>query len=182
MGAFVMLTFISGGVRSGKSRFAEQLAEQDAQTRGGPLFYLATAATPQESEMQARIRWHQQDRGAAWITLEEPVALNTILPSLQPNSTLLLDCLTLWSSQVMFASDLSLEEATEQLNAFIQALADQQIHLIVVSNDINECLPVTDPHLLNYVMFLQSLHQRLTTQADQAIQMLGGCAYYWKGG
>lgn len=177
-----MLTFISGGVRSGKSRFAEQLAEQDAQARGGPLFYLATAATPQEPEMQARIRWHQQDRGTAWITLEEPVALNAILPRLQPNSTLLLDCLTLWSSQVMFASDLSLEEAIKQLSAFIQALADQHIHLIIVSNDINECLPPTERELLNYMNFLQSLHQCLTAQADQAIQMLSGCAYYWKGG
>ncbi|EXJ12911.1 MULTISPECIES: bifunctional adenosylcobinamide kinase/adenosylcobinamide-phosphate guanylyltransferase [Nitrincola] len=177
-----MLTFISGGVRSGKSRLAEQLAEQDAETRGGALFYLATAATPQESEMQARIRWHQQDRGKAWITLEEPIDLNAVLPRLQANSTLLLDCLTLWSSQVMFASDFSPKEAIEELDAFIQALTDQQIHLIIVSNDINECLPPNTPELLNYVRFLQCLHQCLTAQADHVIQMLGGCAYDWKGG
>ncbi|WP_240776163.1 bifunctional adenosylcobinamide kinase/adenosylcobinamide-phosphate guanylyltransferase [Nitrincola alkalilacustris] len=174
-----MLTFISGGVRSGKSALAETLACQNQQRKGGNLYYLATAA-PADGEMGARIRHHQQTRGPHWITLEEPIQLTRALQQVEPNSTLLLDCLTLWSSQVMFSSSLNEAQGLSLLDDFVQQSERMQVDLLLVSNDLNEELPPTDSQVRAWLIFQQLIHQRMVQRADRAIQMLAGIALEWK--
>ena len=88
-----MKVLVTGGARSGKSRFAQALAEQLHPERR----YLATAQAL-DDEMRDRIRMHQADRDASWSTVEEPL---DIAPLLLGESVILLDCLTLWVSNLM---------------------------------------------------------------------------------
>jgi len=92
-------TLVLGGARSGKSAFAEQLANDSGLSR----IYLATA-TAGDDEMRSRIAHHRSRRSDGWITVEEPLAL---VDALTRESThgraVLVDCLTLWLSNLMFA-------------------------------------------------------------------------------
>jgi len=97
-------TLILGGVRSGKSRLAESLAASS----GLPVHYLATA-TAGDDEMRDRIRHHQAQRPAYWRLTEEPLHLAAALREYaRPDTCLLVDCLTLWLTNLLLAGDLSL--------------------------------------------------------------------------
>ncbi|HWJ95126.1 MAG TPA: bifunctional adenosylcobinamide kinase/adenosylcobinamide-phosphate guanylyltransferase [Telluria sp.] len=93
-------TLILGGARSGKSGLAERLANET----GKPVTYLATA-TAGDAEMQQRIGHHRARRPAAWHTIEEPLALaQTLRSACAPGSIVLVDCLTLWLTNLIFSS------------------------------------------------------------------------------
>jgi len=128
--------FITGGTRSGKSRFAEQLATQYP----APLCYLATAQAL-DDEMNERINKHQQRRGDSWHTIEEPLHLTQ---SLAVNdgiySVILIDCLTLWlSNLVLLYEDLG-EETENRLMDDVHRLAatlrGMTTPVIIVSNEV----------------------------------------------
>src|SRR6202166_4539367 len=90
---------VLGGARSGKSAYAQSLAE----SYGSERLYLATAAAGDE-EMAARIARHQADRGQGWTTLEEPLEIAAaLLTHAQPSRVVVVDCLTLWLSNLMLA-------------------------------------------------------------------------------
>ena len=125
------LYFITGGARSGKSAFAEKLAGE----RAGKRAYLATAQAL-DAEMVERIEHHRKRRGDAWDTFEEPLAVAELVRKLSGRyQVLLLDCLTLWLSNVMARTgsdkDISsqVEELTEALRSFGGAV-------LVVSNEV----------------------------------------------
>src|SRR5690606_29952506 len=95
------IDFILGGARSGKSH----LAEQRAQASGKQVVYIATAE-PRDGEMQHRICHHRDRRPAHWITCEEPLHLAKALREHQSANTLILvDCLTLWLSNLLCRDD-----------------------------------------------------------------------------
>src|ERR1700746_3357142 len=89
------ITLVLGGARSGKSRFAEGLLAD----RAGRRVYLATAE-PGDAEMQARLRVHRDRRGPGWRTVEAPLDVVPVLES-AGDDAVLLDCLTLWLSNLM---------------------------------------------------------------------------------
>ena len=99
-----MQCLILGGARSGKSRYAEQLASSTGKT----VVYIATA-TAQDAEMQARIAHHQASRPADWRTVEEPLHLAACLAQYASADTVLVvDCLTLWLTHLLCHSDTTL--------------------------------------------------------------------------
>ena len=90
------LTLVLGGVRAGKSSYAQRLA-----STGERVLFVATAEAG-DKEMEDRIRAHRQSRPAEWDTLEEPIDLvNALAPQLHRYDTVLLDCLTLWVSNLL---------------------------------------------------------------------------------
>ena len=105
-------TLILGGARSGKSRYAEQLATELAQSTGRQVFVIATAQAG-DAEMQARIALHRQQRPSGWITLEEPIALGQAIVQARQSpdqhsgnfsgAIILVDCLTVWLANLLFA-------------------------------------------------------------------------------
>jgi adenosylcobinamide kinase/adenosylcobinamide-phosphate guanylyltransferase len=122
------VTLVLGGARSGKSSYAEQLAE------GGPgaCVYLATA-TAGDAEMAARIARHQQRRGARWRTVEAPLDLASALSaSATAEAVVLVDCLTLWLSNILF-EELDVENECEKLIETLPGLAGP---VILVSNEV----------------------------------------------
>jgi adenosylcobinamide kinase/adenosylcobinamide-phosphate guanylyltransferase len=122
------LTLVLGGARSGKSRFAEKLAA----ARPAPWLYIATAEARDE-EMRARISEHRQRRGADWETLEAPFDLaEAVAQRGGPHGVILIDCLTLWLTNIMLAERDVAGEKAKLLAAFAQA--DKPV--IAVSNEV----------------------------------------------
>ena len=112
------VTLVLGGARSGKSRYAERLAE----SQPGACIYLATA-TAGDAEMAARIAEHRRRRGARWHTHEEAVDLaGALAATASSQGVVLVDCLTLWLSNILFA-ELNVDNECEQLAAALPALA-----------------------------------------------------------
>ncbi|WP_269582236.1 bifunctional adenosylcobinamide kinase/adenosylcobinamide-phosphate guanylyltransferase [Roseibium sp. Sym1] len=119
---------VFGGARSGKSRFAERLAEDC----GLHKLYVATGAA-HDDEMAERIAAHRAQRGSSWETIEEQFDLAGVLDhECRPDRVVLVDCLTLWLSNILFADkDVTLE--TERLCARVAGLAGP---CVLVSNEV----------------------------------------------
>jgi adenosylcobinamide kinase / adenosylcobinamide-phosphate guanylyltransferase len=121
-------TLVLGGARSGKSAFAERIIAESGLAR----VYLATA-TADDGEMQDRIAHHRNRRGPDWTTVEEPLALIDALTQVsRPGSAILVDCLTLWLSNLMLAGrDPDVE--TKRLTRFLGVAANP---VVLVSNEV----------------------------------------------
>ena len=124
----LVTTLVLGGARSGKSAFAEGLVSSS----GLGLRYLATAEAG-DGEMRERIAHHRDRRGPGWTTREEPLALVEALAEEAGESrAVLVDCLTLWLSNLLFA-ERDLEAETSRLCAF---LGDAPGPIVLVSNEV----------------------------------------------
>lgn len=125
------IILITGGARSGKSRFAEQLALGF----GSPLGYLATGSAG-DTEMASRIARHQARRGDAWQTLEEPLDLVGVLAGHDGYfRAVLIDCVTLWLSNLLLKCDDASRVLTD-VRALIAAFPALKTPLILVSNEV----------------------------------------------
>jgi adenosylcobinamide kinase/adenosylcobinamide-phosphate guanylyltransferase len=119
-------TLFLGGARSGKSRLAQEAAER----HDGPLQYLATAEAF-DDEMTQRIDRHRDDRGPRWRTVECPLALPEAIAACQEGA-ILVDCLTLWLSNLMLG-DHAVAARTRDL---LEALAATPLPVLIVSNEV----------------------------------------------
>jgi adenosylcobinamide kinase/adenosylcobinamide-phosphate guanylyltransferase len=185
----LMIAFVSGGARSGKSSFAERLAlswrdKFNSYAEASQLIYLATAVGT-DSEMDSRIALHQLDRGDDWFTFEETFDLNRVF-SLCEDTRLypicLVDCLTVWLSHAIFTRELEEEEILNRMECFVNQAIKQELSLIIVSNDVNESIPSPYESVQMYIKILQRLHTYLASKADAVIQVNAGLLLVWKGG
>lgn len=120
--------FVLGGARSGKSRYAQARAEG----HDGMLAYIATGQAF-DDEMEARIVRHKDDRGPRWTTLEEPLDLAAAIVRAGPTSgAILVDCLTLWLSNLMLAG----RTLAAPTGALVDAIHTCPVPLILVSNEV----------------------------------------------
>jgi adenosylcobinamide kinase/adenosylcobinamide-phosphate guanylyltransferase len=128
--------FITGGARSGKSRFAEQTAA----TFGTSLCYLATAQSL-DDEMDHRISIHQQRRGDVWQTVEEPLHLAQALADNDGGSNVILvDCLTLWLTNLLLLDEEPGKESEERIvgevRHLVTTLRGMKTPVIIVTNEV----------------------------------------------
>jgi adenosylcobinamide kinase/adenosylcobinamide-phosphate guanylyltransferase len=154
--------FITGGARSGKSAFAEKLAGGLT----GQRAYLATAQAL-DPEMAARIEKHRRDRGAAWDTFEEPLAAAELLRKLSGRyDVVLLDCLTLWLSNVMAHTegDGAVSSRADELVAAIRSFGGA---CIVVSNEVGLGIVPDNPLARKFRDFAGMLNQNVARAADE---------------
>jgi adenosylcobinamide kinase/adenosylcobinamide-phosphate guanylyltransferase len=122
------LTLVLGGARSGKSRYAEDLLTAVP----GPWTYVATAQSF-DDEMADRIRIHRQRRPAGWETIDAPLDLGSAIAKVASGGRpVLVDCLTLWLSNVM----LSGRNAADTCRALVEVLAQVQGPVVAVSNEV----------------------------------------------
>lgn len=165
------LSFVTGGARSGKSGFAERLA----QCGDGPHSYIATAQA-WDDEMHGRIARHRADRGTGWHTVEAPLDLAGALASVT-TGTVLVDCLTLWVSNHILAN----HDAEAETAALLAALAAAQVPVVVVSNEVGSGI-VPDNALARAFRDAQGrLNQRVAAQADLAVVVIAGLPLVLKG-
>jgi len=163
------ITFITGGARSGKSAFAEGLALR----LPGRRAYLATAQAL-DAEMLARIEHHRRRRGDAWDTFEEPLAVAELVRKLNGRyDVLLLDCLTLWLSNVIarVATDGDVAERVEDLAAAIGTYAGASL---IVSNEVGLGIVPENPLARRFRDLAGFLNQRIARAADEAYLMASG--------
>ncbi len=169
-----MQTLILGGARSGKSRYAEQLAHPYPE-----VVYIATA-TAGDAEMQTRITHHQAARPAHWLTVEEPIALAQALQThAQAGRVLLVDCLTLWLNNLLCLEDG--QRLQSELAAVYAILPHLPGELILVSNETGLGIIPLGELTRRYVDEAGRMHQRLAAQANQVVFMLAGLPHYLKG-
>lgn len=184
------LTFICGGVRSGKSAYAEEMLVEEAQKSGGRLIYIASG-TATDPEMQARIDRHRHDRaGQHWITLEQPTKLEEVLPSIQSGDYVLWDCLTTWLANELYigweagapciGQPGCMEQKVQRLDETLDALLQKVAHLVIVSNEVLDEPATNDEETNVYREWMGHIHQRLVAKSDTAIEMDYGIATHWK--
>ncbi len=174
-----MITFISGGARSGKSSHAEELAincfKEIAQNHSQKLFYIATAQ-PLDEEMTERIERHQQTRDSAWETIQEPFYVTKALKHCQTGDVVLIDCLTLWLSNMMFGLQELPSQIKQEVLAWIDIARKRKLQLFIVSNDLNEGLPTSSEMVQRYISLMGMIHQTITALADHTIRVTAGIA------
>ena len=166
------LTLVLGGVRAGKSRYAQQLAED-----GRRVLFVATAEAGDE-EMAARIQAHRAERPTDWDTLEEPLDLVTALaPRLPDYDTVLLDCLTLWVSNLLIhdGDDQHVRpDISSQAGRLLELYEQGDAAWIVVSNEVGlGIVPATKLGRV-YADELGRVNQRFAAAADDVIVMFAG--------
>lgn len=184
------LTFITGGVRSGKSAFAERQLVKNAGDCGGRLVYIASG-TRTDTEMERRIETHRQDRAENdWLTIEKPVKLEEVIPFILKNDFILWDCLTTWLANELYigwetgTSCIQVEGCMEQketeLYKKIDAILSKASKLVIVSNEVLDDLHPSHEETETYRKWLGQIHQNIVKQANTAIEMEFGVATYWK--
>jgi adenosyl cobinamide kinase/adenosyl cobinamide phosphate guanylyltransferase len=157
------LTLVLGGARSGKSRHAESLLCQHAP----PLTYIATAEA-HDDEMRDRIAAHRTARaGAGWRTLEEPIALPQALEA-AGNTPALVDCLTIWLSNLMLGAH-DLAEASDALDAALDARAAPTV---LVGNEVGLGIVPENALARRFRDEAGRLHQRLAARADAGVTLV----------
>jgi adenosylcobinamide kinase/adenosylcobinamide-phosphate guanylyltransferase len=159
------LTLVLGGARSGKSLHAEALVTAFAP----PWIYVATAE-PLDDEMRARIAEHRARRGADWRTVEAPTDLAGALAGIRDGGAVLVDCLTLWLSNLMLAgADVEAESA--RLEAVLTGIAAP---VVLVSNEVGFGI-VPDNALARRFRDAQGrLNQRMAARAARVVLMVAG--------
>lgn len=154
------LIFIGGGVRSGKSRFALSLARR---IRGRRLF-VATAEA-RDAEMAERIARHRQERGEDFATIEAPVELAETLGACRAD-VVLIDCLTLWLSNLLLAGKTP-REIDACVGNLLGVLAKREFQAIVVTNEVGMGIVPESPLGRVFRDVAGSAHQRLSAAADE---------------
>jgi adenosylcobinamide kinase/adenosylcobinamide-phosphate guanylyltransferase len=157
---------VIGGTRSGKSRYAE---ERVLRLSLAPI-YVATGAAG-DAEMTARIAAHRMRRGPEWRTVEEPLDLpERIIAEAQGGNAVLVDCLTLWLSNLM-AADRGLDSATSRL---IEALAHAHGPVVLVSNEVGGGIVPDNALARRFADAQGELNQRVARAADEVALVAAG--------
>lgn len=184
------VTLITGGARSGKSSFAEDLVKE----KGEKILYVATAK-PIDDEMKDRIKKHQERRPSHWGLIEQYSGLSAVLPAeSQKYDAILLDCVTIMSTNIIFdqpvmlKEDVTFEEMLEtekvlvaEIQDFIGCFKELSCDLILVTNEVGLGLVPEYPLSRFYRDALGRVNQALGKAADEVYFVSCGCPLKIKG-
>lgn len=162
------LILIGGGVRCGKSDFALSLARQ----LGHKRLFLATAQAG-DDEMVERIRRHRQTRGDDFFTIEEPLALADALERHPDYDVLVLDCLTLWISNLLLQGQ-SQQEILEHVDELLIVLGKRRGDALIITNEVGMGIVPENALGRQFRDIAGLAHQRIARMADEVyMAMLG---------
>ncbi|QKQ28320.1 bifunctional adenosylcobinamide kinase/adenosylcobinamide-phosphate guanylyltransferase [Candidatus Reidiella endopervernicosa] len=169
-----MVELILGGARSGKSALAEQRASEG----GRQVIYIATAEAGDE-EMAERIAHHRERRPEAWLSIEEPLALAAVLAeNAAADRTVIVDCLTLWLSNLMAADEARLNDEREQLLRLLPSLPGR---VVLVSNEVGLGIVPDNPLARRFRDEAGWLNQRVAEHAARVTFVAAGLPMILKG-
>lgn len=169
---FPQVTLVLGGAASGKSCFAESLATSSNRPRS----YIATAQAF-DDEMRDKIAKHQQDRGENWHTTEAPLNLYQALLSQPRNNVVLIDCLTLWLSNLLMAE----KNVSENSEKLLNAVTDFGGPVICVSNEVGLGVIPDTPLGRKFRNAQGQLNQEIAAHADLVVLVTAGIPLAIKG-
>ncbi|NOZ70238.1 MAG: bifunctional adenosylcobinamide kinase/adenosylcobinamide-phosphate guanylyltransferase [Deferribacteres bacterium] len=170
------IVFVTGGARSGKSAFA--LREASGTT--GQKAYIATAQAL-DREMQERIEKHKRERGAEWDTYEEPRDIATVLSDIKDRySAVVLDCLTLWLSNVLSAAGGPVEDTILEFAGELSRLKKGAVYrgdgarVFIVSNEVGMGIVPENETARRFRDLAGLLNQRVAGIADEVYLVTAG--------
>lgn len=170
-----MNTLVLGGIKSGKSRFAESIATDSKM----PVVYIATA-TAGDDEMHQRIEHHKKSRPAEWQVIEEPINLGRIIKAHSTaRSCVLVDCLTLWLTNLLMQENNQIlhQQKTELLNS----IRESHGPVILVSNEASMGVVPMGELTRQFCDEAGLLHQELAGLCDRVVLTVAGLPHYLKG-
>jgi adenosylcobinamide kinase / adenosylcobinamide-phosphate guanylyltransferase len=175
--------FVCGGVRSGKSTFAEEMAVSLSKRSGSALHYIACGKAVDE-EMKQRIARHQSERKkspAGWDTWEKPSHIGELAVGFTKRDIVLVDCLTTLVANELFDEGIPGNDPGEKVMRDIKRIASKAGRVILVSNDVF-CEPLSENKLVHrFVLTLGTVHQEIAEMADAAYSVNKGIAVLKKG-
>jgi len=157
------LTLVLGGARSGKSRYAEALIERR------PAIYVATAEV-RDAEMADRVRLHRSRRGENWQTRETPLDIAAVLREASPDAPILVDCLTLWLSNVLLAG----RDVAADCAGLLAALRDAAGPAILVANEVGLGIVPDNELARTFGDHAGRLNQEIAAIADRVVFVAAG--------
>ena len=170
-------TLIIGGAKSGKSALALELARK----QGGRLVFIATAQA-HDQEMARRIARHQAERGPEWTTREEPLELEAALRETDaPGAVLLVDCLTLWLSNLLTGAGLEPEQVAQRGRGLARLLPGLQARVILVGNEVGLGIVPQHPLARSFRDLSGGLHQELARICQRVVLCAAGLPLVLKG-
>jgi adenosylcobinamide kinase/adenosylcobinamide-phosphate guanylyltransferase len=172
------ITLVLGGVRSGKSRYAQALAAHFS-----PVAFVATARpSDSDEEMRVKIERHRTERPKEWRTIEEPLHLDRVLAEEGSNHQMLVvDCLTLYAANLLNAEHGDLIAIEERLERLCAALVAAPCSLALVSNEVGSGVVPAFPEGRKYRDLLGEINQRVAGAADNVLLMVAGLPLALKG-
>ncbi len=166
------LTLVLGGAASGKSDYAENLVGRTGLER----VYIATAQLF-DAEMAAKAERHRKTRGPGWHTIEEPFDLPSALATVTPSQAVLIDCATLWLSNLILA-DHDPEPAATALLAAVERCPGP---VVIVSNEVGQGIVPDTPLGRRFRNAQGGLNRRLAARADLVVAVMAGLPLTLKG-
>lgn len=174
MQSFGRTLLVTGGARSGKSRHAQAMAE----AAGGALVYIATAQAF-DDEMRERIDRHRAERDARWRTVEAPLDLAAAILSVDSADVMVLvDCLTLWVSNLLLAD----HDAEPEVRALIAAIGAMRGRLILVTNEVGMGIVPDNALARAFRDLAGTTNQRVAAAVDTVDLAVSGLTLRLKGG
>lgn len=170
-----MVTLVLGGVRSGKSRYAQRLAEQAER-----VLFVATAEVRDDAEMRAKIERHRSERPAHWTTMEEPVELARVLSHVD-SQTVLVDCLTIFAANLLERFGEHTTAAHPEVEALCAALAQAHGDVILVSNEVGSGVVPAYALGRRYRDLVGEINQRVAEVAGHVVLLVAGLPLVLKG-
>ncbi len=171
------ITLILGGVRSGKSRLAQQLAE-----RAERVTFVATAERRDDAEMHAKIERHCAERPADWTTIEEPIHLARVLREAAPNSdVILIDCLTLFASNLLEVCGDDASRLHTHIDDLCAALTAAPCSVILVSNEVGSGVVPAYELGRRFRDLVGEINQRVAAVSNTVLLMVAGLPFPLKG-
>jgi adenosylcobinamide kinase/adenosylcobinamide-phosphate guanylyltransferase len=161
---------ITGGIKSGKSRFALKLAREMEEAE---KIFIATAR-PIDKEMQDKIERHKKERGSDFKIVEEAIHLGTVLKKINP-STAIIDCLTLWLSNLFFEVEES--EKLQEMESLITVLKEFRGNLIIVTNEVGLGIIPQDEISRRYQAELGILNQKVAEACNEIYVIISGIPF-----
>ena len=163
-----MKTLVLGGVRSGKSRYAETLAR----LHGGAVTVIATA-TADDDEMRARIAAHRARRPADWTVVEEPICLAEALrAAASPGGVVVIECLTLWLTNLLLSPRRA--DLEPQRNALLDSLPRLAGDQVFVSNEVGQGVIPANALARTFADEAGRLHQELAVRCERVVLLAAG--------
>jgi adenosylcobinamide kinase/adenosylcobinamide-phosphate guanylyltransferase len=171
-----LITLVLGGVRSGKSRYAQTLA-----MTAKDVAFLATAQ-PSDDEMRAKIARHREERPAHWETVEVPLALDTAIAEQGSRfSFLLIDCLTTFTANLLMAEGDDSEKLMARVDRVCNAIQGTPASVALVSNEVGSGIVPPFPSGRQFRDLLGEMNQKIARISDNVILMIAGCPLAIKG-
>ena len=171
------VTLVLGGVRSGKSRFAQSLAG-----RAERVTFIATAERREDPEMHAKIARHRAERPSFWSTIEEPIELaKTIGKTGDQCDVILIDCLTLFAANLLEAYGEDEEKLQQQIEHLCKALGSPACSIILVSNEVGSGVVPAYELGRRFRDLVGEINQRVAAVAETVIFMVSGLPLALKG-